>query len=1079
MLKKTLLSVAVASSIALTGCLDDAETGNNSQINYEINNPDIDIREGKTSPIFNPVTSELPIPNDLIWDKAAGDGSFNVADIKPPVTTALNDLSGASTTAPIDIAFSGGLNSASINTDQFMKDSNGNVVYHPDFGYALPNPTQNVFLIELDYASGDPLQGLSNAEPPTVPFANHYATLASASATPEEKVAAITAINTAAANPAYSAEVLDMQGTTVLRIHPETPLKPRTRYIVTLTNEIKDAAGTNIIPSLLYEDLTKTNEELSVGNSALFAVRDLMNGLWEAVSSNYFQLNNSSRAQAGLASLTDKNIALSYSFMTSGDEKVMEYIANPAEWFSDQISNFVRVSAAKAVVSNKTDANGDGKVDYTDVKLAAGAGIAYFPTNPSNPTDTTISDALAPVAAGFPLVGCTGVTSGQTYIDCVGLVLANAPVAKGGFKELLPTPKARTVTTTSANQPVSLVSSVVSKLITDPTKPPLVSQGTISIPYYLGIPTGNTAAEGAVINTESWTADHTLASAINTAFAGLGLQLPQGVASGTGGYKSNVVNYIYPFPAQLDGDPQTDATDLNIPWLAVRPYPTVASKGTVIFQHGITTDRSASLSVGTVLAQQGYTVIAIDQAVHGIAPASTSTKLGLAATLLAAGQQGGLPASLAPSDSNNQAVVDGTINIGFVIAAFAANMQQTIDATTAQGVINTVVAGGTTGSASLDTAILTLESFENTVANAGSIIPGIANTSFERHFNFTADSSVSPTPMDFDADTAFGSSGSLYINLQNFTNSRDKSRQGVIDLLNLRQSLTSIDLNGDGTADVDTSKVYFIGHSLGTLSGIPMVSIANSVPTVGNFDASVFLEPASGISRMVENSGSFAPRIVGGLAALGIGQGSTSFETFLNVLQAALDSVDPINFADNLGRKTTGSFQTNADVEGALFIQNVGTADANGATVYKSDQTNPIEAETTQLTTQFGTSFKSAFAGIEQLTTLIGATDVIGATPDGTADIIRTRLAFGNHGMFVLPVVTAKEQEDKGLTDEQKDAEELLRGAAFQEGLMQTATFFLLDGEMAGATSTSGTTSVPGILIDETTYNARPNKQLN
>ena len=100
MFKKTLISLAVASSLGLTGCFESGETGANANPDYKISNPDID---GKTWPLFNPVTGELPIPNDLIFQgddlETVGvneaDGTFSVANTKPPVTAALNRLSGA------------------------------------------------------------------------------------------------------------------------------------------------------------------------------------------------------------------------------------------------------------------------------------------------------------------------------------------------------------------------------------------------------------------------------------------------------------------------------------------------------------------------------------------------------------------------------------------------------------------------------------------------------------------------------------------------------------------------------------------------------------------------------------------------------------------------------------------------------------------------------------------------------------------------------------------------------------------------------------------------------------------------
>jgi len=1164
MYKKTLLSLAIASTLTLTGCLEndkleDENIGADANGLTPEETTELETAAG-TYPIWNPAISALPIPNDLIFDSVAGDGTFSVPDSSPPVTTALNSLSGASTVAPIDIAMSGKIDPESIE------------------GSVLSGPLQNVFLIELAYASGSPAQGLPIGEKATV--------------VPPTGVD-------------YTATEIELDNTSFIRINPIKPLKPNTRYIAVVTNEIKDnGTGTdqlNIQASPSYKHITGSDPLLA---DSLSPIRALTNDLWETVAVGFFNAPNSTNQQRALASLpnlTADNIALSYSFTTSGDEKVMEYIANPSEWFNDQLTTFIGVNTAESVVTNETDVDQDGDVDYTDINLAinATAGVEGFDgaiaSFPSVEIQAALDAAGLSLAAVQSVPGCDSVTSGSTYISCLSAILGSTQTG-APFANLLPTPEQQAATTTSANTPVGFVSAAVSTLVDDAlaATPPLVSQGTIDVPFYLGIPAGNEAADGAVINSQSWTADSNLATAINAAFYSIGLELPQGrttdpaagfspsnppsFADFTVAPKSSAVNYIYPFPKQSDADTETDVTDnLTIPWVAVYPHPAsgVSAKGTVIYQHGITTDRSAVLSAGTVLAQQGFTVIGIDQAAHGIAPISTEDKLDLADSLLTAGQEGGLPESLEPNDTNNAAIVGGVLASGFTTQSLAAaglsavistddaitnsltgtlpqeivtrslhgagviDISDGIDGTeqllidsafdntlaekvvtselhTAgainaadgidageQGLIDAVIAGATGNDAfatleaaaaqlvalqgstdlltGLQTAIVTLTSFENTVANAGGIIPGIAPTDNERHFNFTADATLQPVPMNYEADSALGSSGSLYINLSGFTNSRDKNRQGVIDLLNLRQSLANIDLNGDTTAgDLDTTNVYFTGHSLGTVTGIPFVTVANSAPNIGNIEAASFLEPASGLSRMFENSSSFAPSILGGLAASTNGtvvQGSSSLESFLNVFQATLDSSDPINFADNLGGSTSGSFQTNAEAKGSLLIVNVGTADGNGTTVFKSDQTNIIEAETTQLSTQFGTATKSYFAGVEKFADALGVSDVIGATLDGSADKLRTRLAFGNHGMFVLPVVSDTETEALGETE--AAAEALRRGAAFKEGFTQTATFFGTNGEMAGITDESGLTGVPSILINQTDYDARPNKQLN
>ena len=397
MFKKTLISLAVASSLGLTGCFESGETGANANPDYKISNPDID---GKTWPLFNPVTGELPIPNDLIFDSVARDGTFRVVDTSPPVTTALNSLSGASTVAPTVIQFNGQIDASTVAANQ------------------------TVFLIEVAYASGDPVQGLSNAEPPTLELA----------------------LSGPTALPQFKADVVTLDGNSAIRILPTKPLNPRKRYIAVITKGILDINGDAITQSPSYANITDENQPL--GSSALGAVRTLVNRVWEPLAEGYFG--------AVGAPLGADDIAISYSFTTSNDEKVLQYIAEPAAWFSDQLGGFIKVSAAKkvtgaaqffsgvtlaptiwdldgdeAVTAADFDRDSDGNITpadfllgsdasfgYDDIAVATGTAIAAFPT-------PAIQTALSGVFANTPPTGCSGLT-GQTAIDCVGVALANA-----------------------------------------------------------------------------------------------------------------------------------------------------------------------------------------------------------------------------------------------------------------------------------------------------------------------------------------------------------------------------------------------------------------------------------------------------------------------------------------------------------------------------------------------------------------------------------------------------------------------------------------------------------------------------
>ncbi|HTN33855.1 MAG TPA: hypothetical protein VL091_07615, partial [Marinobacter sp.] len=283
----------------------------------------------------------------------------------------------------------------------------------------------------------------------------------------------------------------------------------------------------------------------------------------------------------------------------------------------------------------------------------------------------------------------------------------------------------------------------------------------------------------------------------------------------------------------------------------------------------------------------------------------------------------------------------------------------------------------------------------------------------ERHYGFTAGADGNPVAMNF--AEGFGDSGSLFINLTNFANSRDILRQGSVDLMNLTATINKM------PGIISTHGVTFIGHSLGTLNGGAFVGASTAS---GNPDllvlATHLLTPVAGTTRLLENSPSFAPTILGGLqAAAGLTQGDADLETFLNVNQAMLDSVDPINFANELA------------VSGTVLAQ------------IEGDRTTPNAADTRyganngplNITFPNGMhihSFTAPLTGSEALAAVMGAT---GITPTDTltsAEIPAiTRYTYGVHATPALPQEVIAKPGDvlKDRTIAQ-GGEEIVSGAA-------------------------------------------------
>ncbi len=963
MFKKSALSVAVASALVLAGCgSNDSSSANAGATNVIEVNPGqatsenrdfaevIAGFEGRTWPTFNPVTSDLPIPNDLIFDSAAGDGTFAVSDTQPPVTTALNEISGASTVAPIDIRIEGTLDESSVD---------GALVALP----GIPNPNQNVFLLELVYASGDPVTGLSGQEAPTVyeglmfgaangnPSAIGGYAAVNGIAAGAAQAAATAEIGQRLTDPDYVVTVEEFDSTSYIRINLMKPLNPRSRYLVVIADDILDVNGDQIVQSPSYLNITDT--DFALPSTALDPVRAVVNGLWEPSALGYFTaVANTARPGAELGV---ENIAMSYSFTTSDDAQVLDYIAEPGSWVADRLEDLVKNTAAATAIAGGAS---DFGTILTEVTTAY---AAWLPSS--------VNGALAP---------CDAAPAGAARFTCAGdnLVAAlEAGLLPGGLTVDFPDPTGAATAPSFTSQTNALqVSALLSPILGANPANVFVAQGSMSIPYYLGVPNGT---DGSPLTDSNWLADDVLATQLNGVFASAGLNIPQADSS-----VSTAVNYIFPFPKK--------SADVDIPVLVMYPG-TSATDGTpagpisktVIFQHGITTDRSASLAFGTALVAglkglgQDVAVVAIDQPLHGVSAFTEADQLDLAQTLLTVGGQ---------DPANAQAVVDGTFSVGYLVtidpACSAITITDPSDATQIQTATGIVLTGGCDGdvagaAATLGGALV----LESTVANAGSTVAGLARTDDERHFDFKANAAARPVDMDTNVTTDEGESGSLFLNLTNFLASRDNLRQQVLDLLELRLSLGTFDLNDDSTTDIAANPdVYFIGHSLGTVNGMPFVGVTSRTATTDDdITASNMLTPGGGLTRLIENSQSFAPRVLAGLAAAaGIVPGDSSLEAYLNVFQATVDTVDPMNFMERYEE----------DAINALFTEVVGDT-----TIPNSAWPDPV----------LTTASASNLAGTEPLIRLSNATVISGAGANAFAGPAGVRYTEGFHGTPAYP----------------------------------------------------------------------------
>jgi len=492
----------------------------------------------------------------------------------------------------------------------------------------------------------------------------------------------------------------------------------------------------------------------------------------------------------------------------------------------------------------------------------------------------------------------------------------------------------------------------------------LLSQGAIQLPQYLTslVEDGNS----------TWEANTVISGA-------LGIATP----TDKGGEDTNVT-YRYPFaevqrtivapllfiqPAEGD-DVTAHAASNVVDSNCDKP---VAGWPVIIFQHGITTNRATSLLAGTALAVNTCSVVvAMDLTHHGVAP----------------------------QDGNSDGELEDSTLVGFTVDYNAHTATYAPWATAAN----------------------------TQSATDGSILATLA----ERHEGLYTVGGVT-TPMSYEVDNKAGDSGDFFIRLDNFQRSRDNQGQSVMDLLNLNATLSAIDIDGVVGADLDTSdgNVRFVGHSLGALVGTVFAAVNNDTTvqdgntTLPLISELIMATPAGGTPKFLETSVSFGGTIKAGLlAAAGISPGDSSFESFMQVMQATLDPIDPLNFIGDLavgGSSPTSTLvfemvggaaitADSADHSGTAGMPTIFYNDATANTgVYPSDLTIPNNNDTgpfAEASAYFAAFTPDATAQVELTGTDaylsgLGAAKVTVTTGNTqTATHLYSQLTSGVHGTF-------------------------------------------------------------------------------
>ncbi|MBZ0333387.1 hypothetical protein [Marinobacter sp. AL4B] len=603
-IRNALIAAISTASLGLTGCLDSGgQTNKNASPVYKINGgPSI---ERGTHPLFAPLDTQFVIPSDaLFYLSDVDDGTMlNGTDPANPVTQGIGYLDGASVLAPIDVKIS-----ASLDAGQTL-DANEFVL--TEDGKTIPNPNQNVFLIPVDYAGGDPLKTLDGEAPGLTTAAQYRKALRLQE---EGGTEAAEVIFAKLREKTLRVEMLDIDGgeNNLIRILPLTPLDEKTQYVLALSDSIVDAEGKPLVGSVTYQSVANPDRVLSNGLYQPF--RDAMLPA-RKLAADYFDFKREHEVSAQFAA-TFADIPYATMITTTAVDDVLLANAAPVTYYQEMLTieqrkadlnklfkGFYNLSGQTLTEASAAEKSLNAALytklitsssEFYDAELAAiltaanakGVVVAYGDVIVNAERDRRLAHAIQAAAA----------QASDESMD----VSADAQSMADAADTLLDTPKPRTVKVFSQRTG----GDVNEALEQDPTGvTPInirVYEGEITLPYFQALPDDG---DGAVLKTTSWLpADFSGDTALEQA-------------------PSNRISYRFPFVAKT--------ADTTVPIVVAAPS-TLSPTPTngfpvIIYQHAATQDRSAILPMATAAGltcitsdDDCFVTIGIDQPLHGI-----------------------------------------------------------------------------------------------------------------------------------------------------------------------------------------------------------------------------------------------------------------------------------------------------------------------------------------------------------------------------------------------------------------------------------------------------------------------------
>jgi hypothetical protein len=953
MVKKTLLSLAIAASTAgLTACNISSTADSNEVATDPILAGTPGFEAEFTAAVFSAARSDLPVNTDFLFAAAAAtDGTAAVLDSKPPVTNMINDLAGFSATSTIDLSFTAALDPASVVA--------GSSVWLIE----LKSKEDNSLIDSLDLKT-------IVAVAPANPFAEGADQLAPGTD--------------------YVAEYVELDGgaTPSIRIHPLKPLDPKTKYIVVVTDKLKDANGKTVVSSSEYTHVSSNQGLIS---PALAPVREAVQG-WEQLAGGFL-------AVATANTQTQNNVILSYAFTTEANDDILLAMAAPENYvyglFADTVGIEGIIGETKVATAIATVGTVLSMPFSTDAEKIAVRNTATYKTSLANGVAeeivgeaavNAIITAVQEAVLGAGEVADTAQEIGAVKLSEIYATTLQGQAANGAgalLKAAAHRPSAQDFVAIDGGAGIIAIPHNNTGL--DLANPYAESmQGMLTLPQFMK----KKSADGSSFwKSRDEDGISSVGAVLDGAFGNEPLSTPPyDIDTDSNGVETQSANVTYRFPFAQHIE------DVKVPVLVTYPIAgggcTKPAEGwpTVIFQHGITTDRTASLGFANSMAAAAtgcFATVAMDLPTHGTDASTT--------------------------DRNGVATRYSAFN-AFNVTSYTDGANTPFSSTLA--------------------------------ALAGANVTTYAGLT-ERHESLALNASQQAVAMNFEVGTESGNSGDMFINLTNMQQTRDHLRQAVMDMLNLNASIAGMDIDGGGAGDLDVDNLHFVGHSLGAITGLTYAAVNNAVANnsavavkeINPLKTVVLANPGGQLPKLLENSPSFSAKILPGLAAAaGLTQGMADLEKFFAVFQAPLDSADPINFTDLL--KETGTPVLMFEMVGGGLVN---ATDSNtdamagkvtglpdtliGAGGYPADTVVPNNANPPLNLVATG---KSYLTGTDPLVNQLGLTTVSASIAPSTDNLmIVSKLKEGTHG-----------------TISSADAV-----TVFSEMITQTASFFATAGK--------------------------------